>query len=277
MSAAGGGPAPSPGATPAPPDAPVATVLGHVEPAMGTMFSFSVEPGAVPPTLARRAVDRACRRLHRLERIFTTWDPASPMSRLRRGELPMSEAPPEIPPVLDLCETARELSGGWFDPWAMPGGVDPTGLVKGWAVERALDVLRDAGVSAAMLNGGGDIAVHGRPATGGRWRIGIRHPWRPGALACVVAVDHAVATSGTYERGPHLLDPRSGRPAPAAASATVAGPSLAIADALATALAAGGDEVLARLEAVDGYDGYLVRADGTEAATAGMDFADNAG
>jgi len=276
MSAAGGGPATSPDATPAPPGAPGA-VLGHVEPAMGTMFSFTVEPGAVPPGTARQAIERACRRLHRLERIFTTWDPASPMSRLRRGELPMTEAPPEIPPVLDLCDAARELSGGWFDPWAMPGGVDPTGLVKGWAVERALDVLGDAGVPAALLNGGGDIAALGRPTAGGRWRIGIRHPWRADALACVVAVDHAVATSGAYERGPHLLDPRSGRPAPAAASATVTGPSLAIADALATALAVGGDEVLARLETVDGYDGYLVRADGTEAATGGMDFADHAG
>lgn len=276
MSAAGGGPATPPDATPAPPDA-TGAVLGHVEPAMGTMFSFTVEPGEVPADAARRAIGRACRRLHRLERIFTTWDPDSPMSRLRRGALPLEEAPPEIPPVLGLCEAAREVSGGWFDPWAMPGGVDPTGLVKGWAIERALDVLKEAGVPAALLNGGGDVAVHGRPAHGGRWRIGIRHPWRADALACVVDVDHAVATSGAYERGPHLVDPRSGRPALAAASATVTGPSLALADALATALAVGGDDVLARLEAVGGYEGYLVRADGTESETSEMAFADAAG
>jgi thiamine biosynthesis lipoprotein len=275
MSAAGGGLANSPGATSAPPGAPDG-VLGHTETAMGTVFSFTVETGALRPAAARQAIGRACRRLHRLERIFTTWDPASPMSRLRRGELSMSEAPPEVPPVLDLCAAVRELSGGWFDPWAMPGGVDPTGLVKGWAIERALEVLEEAGVPAALLNGGGDIAALGRSAGGDRWRIGVRHPWRADALACVVFVDHAVATSGAYERGPHLVDPRSGRPAPAAASATVTGPSLAIADGLTTALAVGGSEVLARLEALAGYEGYLVGADGTEAETSGMAFADEA-
>lgn len=68
--------------------------------------------------------------------------------------------------VLDLCENARRASGGWFDPWAMPAGVDPTGLVKGWAVEQALAVLHEAGMEAAMVNGGGDIAVFGAPARG---------------------------------------------------------------------------------------------------------------
>lgn len=248
--------------------------MAHVEQAMGTVFSFTVYAGAVSHTRAREAVGDACALLHRLDAVFSTWDRQSPMSRVRRGELALADAPSEVGDVLGLCTTAKELSGGWFDPWAMPGGVDPTGLVKGWAIERALDVVRVSGVRAALLNGGGDIAAHGEPEPGQPWRIGIRHPWRVDALACIVAVRRSVATSGSYERGPHLVDPHSGRAVPAAASATVTGPSLAMADALATALAVGGDDVLARLTGLKDYDGYLIRADGTEASTPDMAFVD---
>ena len=240
---------------------------------MGTVVSFTVHPGPLAEPELREAVADACRVLHHLDDTFSTWKPESPMSRLRRGELTMAEVPPEVPLVLELCAEARDLSGGWFDPWAMPGGVDPTGLVKGWAVEQAVEVLRRAGVAAALLNGGGDLVALGRPPATGPWRIGIRHPWDAAALACVVDLERAIATSGSYERGAHLVDPRTGQPTAAAASATVTGPSLAIADALATALAVGGDEVLALVAELPGYDGYLIRADATEASTGAMAFA----
>lgn len=247
--------------------------VAHAEPVMGTVVSFTVHGGALGERAVRRALDEACRLLHRHDETFSTWKPHSPMSRLRRGEISLDEAPGEMRLVLDLCDQARQLSGGWFDPWAMPGGVDPTGLVKGWALEEALGVLRSAGVDAALVNGGGDLASLGRPRPDESWRVGVRHPWDQAALACIVELDGAVATSGSYERGPHLLDPGTGRFTMAAASATVTGPSLAMADALATALAVGGDDVLARIAALEGYDGYLVGADASEASTQTMAFA----
>ncbi len=251
-----------------PPERPVV----HVEPVMGTMVSFTVHRGSLPEAIVEAALQEACLLLHHHDETFSTWKPHSPVSRLRRGEISLDEAPAEVRRVLELCAQAREMSGGWFDPWAMPGGVDPTGLVKGWALEEALGVLGAAGIDAALVNGGGDLASLGRPRPEEPWRVGIRHPWNPDALACIVELEGAVATSGTYERGPHLIDPHTGRPAPAAASATVSGPSLAMADALATALAVGRDEVLARIEGLDGYDGYLIGADASEAATATMAF-----
>ena len=154
----------------------------------------------------------------------------------------------------------------------MPGGVDPTGLVKGWAVERALAVLRAAGIPAALINGGGDVAAYGGPAPGEPWRIGVRHPWRPGALAGIIEVQAAVATSGTYERGSHLIDPHTGRAGSRAVSATVTGPSLTLADALATAVAVGGDEALGLVAGLEGYEGYLIRPDGSETGTGGITF-----
>ncbi|MHB1712918.1 MAG: FAD:protein FMN transferase, partial [Acidimicrobiales bacterium] len=137
-------------------------------------------------------------------------------------------------------------------------------------VERALDVLVEAGVPAAMVNGGGDIATWGRPPSGERWRIGIQHPWSETGLACIIEVDAAVATSGTYQRGLHLFDPRTRRPGTRAASATVTGPSLAFADAYATALAVGGDAAFDLIDDVDGYAAYLIRSDGSERLGGGI-------
>lgn len=245
---------------------------------MGTVVSLAVDGGALPPVAVAGAVDAACAELHRADRIFSTWTAWSPMSRLRRGVARLDDFPDdvagELAGVLALCADARRLADGWFDPWAMPGGVDPTGLVKGWALERAMAVLDGAGVRAAVVNGGGDVVVHGPAPDPGGWRIGVRHPWRPDGLACVVAVDHALATSGGYERGAHLVDPRTGEhTAGAVASASVTGPSLAIADALATGLAVGGEQALAAVARAPGYEGYLIGLDGSETATEGFPFA----
>ena len=246
--------------------------LAHAEPAMGTVFSFAVITGALPQAAVRAAVAGACEVLHHCDAVFSTWDETSPVSRFRRGEVTLSQMPPEFHEVLEECRAGKQASDGWFDPWAMPGGFDPTGLVKGWATERALGVLRDAGAPAALINGGGDVAAFGSPGGGQRWRVGIRHPWRPDALAGIVETTGAVATSGCYERGPHLIDPRTGQPASQAASATVTGPRLALADALATGVAVGGDEALPAVSRLAGYAAHLIRSDGSETSTGGIEF-----
>lgn len=245
----------------------------HDEQVMGTVASFTVEAGSLSPGEVKATVATACAELHRLDTMFSTWQDESPMSRLRRGDLELAEAPPEISEVLDLCRAVKSATAGWFDPWSMPGGVDPTGLVKGWAVERAAGVLRRAGAGSAMVNAGGDIAAFGQPSPGQNWWIGIRHPWRVDALACVLEIVSAVATSGTYERGEHLVDPFTGEHASRVASATVTGPNLAIADALATALAVSGEMGLDFVRDAVGYDAYLILPDGSEVSTDGITFA----
>jgi len=243
----------------------------HAEPVMGTVVSLSVHDVA-SGTDVRVAIEAACRRLHQLDALLTLWDPTSPMSRVRAGQLALDEAPEELATVLALCREATAISGGWFDPWAMPGGVDPTGLAKGWVLEQAVASLRNHGVRAAMVNGGGDVALLGTPRGDDSWRIGIQHPWRRDTLAAVLEARAAVATSGSYERGAHLINPFSGQPAVGVASATVVGTSLAMADALATGLAVGGDAALDVVRRLEGYEGYLIGADGTETSTPGIDF-----
>jgi thiamine biosynthesis lipoprotein len=237
--------------------------LKHVERVMGTAVSFDVR-GGTPEALAD-----ACAVLHMADAVFSTWEPDSPMTRVRRGELSVGDVPREIAEVLALCAEAKRMSGGWFDPWGMPGGVDPTGLVKGWAAQRAADVLRAAGAEAAMVNAAGDIVTFGEPEPGRAWQLGIRDPREPGRIGWVVVVrDGAVATSAAYERGDHVLDPHTGAPARAALSATVAGPDLALADALATGLFAAGVAGLPLVDEQPGYEALLVGLGGETHMTA---------
>ncbi len=245
--------------------------MRHAEEVMGTVVSFDLRLGRLSEREGRSALQAACARLHHLDAVFSTHRPQSPMSRLRRGEIELETAPEEIAEVLELCADARRLSGGWFDPWAMPGGVDPTGLVKGWAAERALDELRGAGVRAAMVNAAGDVATFGEPDRGRPWRMGIADPFGPERIAWAVDVAGAVATSGTYERGAHVLDPRTAAPATGVASATVTGPDLGVADALATGLLAGGQPVFDRVVSLRDYAALYLDAAGMWHATPSME------
>jgi thiamine biosynthesis lipoprotein len=248
---------------------------------MGTVVSFSImeERNTTTEGGARAAgarIDDARRRaeawLRWVDDVFSTWKPQSPVSRLRRGEIGLGDAPPEVAEVLELCRRARVASDGWFDPWAMPGGVDPTGLVKGWAAQRALAEFGRAGAPAAMINAGGDIAVYGRPAPGQPWRIGIQHPLAADRILLTVDLEGAgaVATSGSYERGAHLVDPLSGRPTTALLSATVIGHDLGFADALSTGLYASGGELLEHISRLAGYHGFIVDGRGRVHASRGF-------
>ncbi len=241
---------------------------------MGTAVTIDIFPAdhTSPPEVSL-GLARARATLRRADAVFSTWKVDSPMSRLRRGEIRCEEAPPEVADVLERCAVARELSRGWFDPWAMPGGVDPTGYVKGWAAQRALADLVSSGMSGAMVNAAGDIAGFGGPDATSPFRIGIVNPSAPRELACVVELTGTIATSGCYERGNHLIDPRTGRATARADSASVSGPDLGVADALATALVVAGDEGLDWFESLDGYEALVIGSDGTWRWTDAFPFA----
>jgi FAD:protein FMN transferase len=166
--------------------------------------------------------------LREVDAIFSTYREDSEISRLDRGELTLADCRPEVDEVLGECLRLERLTGGAFS--ARPAGrLDPSGYVKGWAVAEAARRLE---AQRFCINAGGDIVARGRPA----WRIGIRHPEQHDRQAAVLAVeDVAVATSGEYEQGAHIVDPRTGRPPTGVLSVTVAGPYLGTADAYATA------------------------------------------
>lgn len=258
---------------------PASTLVGpltihHLEHVMGTVVVIDVNLDREDQRLdAASGIERAAEILHAADAVFSTWKEDSQINQVRRGDITIAKASSEMADVLEACTIAKDLSQGWFDPWAMPGGVDPTGFVKGWAAQRALDELRTTGATSAIVNAAGDIATFGRPQTDAPFRIGIVDPYAPQSLAFVVELSGAIATSGTYERGEHLLDPRSGRHLSRAVSASVVGPDLGMADAFATALAISGEQGLAFIEPHEGYEGLLMCSNGAWKWTAGFPFA----
>ncbi|MGS2586880.1 FAD:protein FMN transferase [Streptomyces hebeiensis] len=244
--------------------------LRHVEESMGTVFSFDIR-GVTDEARVRAGLRAAVASLHRVDEIFSTFRPDSQIMRLGRGELTPAECVTEVPEVLDLCAAAERESDGWFST-RHAGRLDPAGLVKGWAVERAVRMIASSGAESVCLNGGGDVQLHGGP-----WRVGIADPLRPGALATVVEAPEgqeglAVATSGPAERGCHVLDPHTGEPpVHGLASITVVCPTgLTAADARATAAYAMGEEARDWLEALPDAEGFAVTATGGTWTTTGF-------
>jgi FAD:protein FMN transferase len=238
----------------------------HAEHCMGTVFSFDLRPPYVPAAVLEDVIAW----LHRIDATFSTYRPGSDISRLARGEITVAGCAPEVREILGLCDRLREATGGCFSAYAS-GTLDPSGIVKGWAIERAAAMLRRAGSRNHSVNGGGDLRLDGGPEPDRPWQIGIADPLRPGAVGTVIAGrDLAVATSGTAERGAHIIDPRTGLPPEGLASVTVVGPSLTTADAYATAAFVMGDTARTWIESLPGHEAHAVTADGRTWTTSGL-------
>jgi FAD:protein FMN transferase len=238
-----------------------------VAPIMGTTVSFDVRDAGVGPEVLRSA--HAV--LEELEERFSTFRPGSEISRLGRGELPADECHPDVREVLAACAVLRAESGGAFDA-VRDGRLDPSGYVKGWAAERAADVLRAAGARDFTVNVGGDIVCAGEPEPGRPWRVGVRGPDDAGSVLLVLGVrDGAVATSGLYERGDHVAHGATGEVPAAWRSITVLAPDLATADAVATAALAMGEAGPAWAAARPGCEVAAVDAAGRLVTTPGIE------
>jgi thiamine biosynthesis lipoprotein len=240
-------------------------VTVHVEHCMGTVFTIDVrDPGDWTGPIAE-----VVGWLHRVDRVFSTFRPDSDLSRLHRGEVALADAAPHLAKVLELCERCEAETDGYFTArWR--GVPDPTGLVKGWAVERASELLRGHGSRDHAVNGGGDVQLAGESAPGRPWRVGISDPADARKILTVVTGrDFAVATSGTAERGAHIVDPVTGAPARTFAAVTVTGPSLTRADAYATAAVAMGERVFDWARGLREYDVLVVESGVERWVTAG--------
>ena len=236
---------------------------------MGLPVSVLARGERAGSAAADAAVREVFAELTVVDRVFSPYKLNSAVSRLAREEVGWDGVDPVVRDVAERCVAAREWTGGLFDAELPDGGWNPSGLVKGWAVERAGERLREVGEVDWCLNAGGDVLVvcpSGEPFT-----IGIQDPRDPGnVLASLARAGGAVATSGTAARGAHLYDPRTGGAVVSRwLSVSVSGPSLEYADVLATAAFVAGEDWPSVVARRPGYEGLVVLADGNLFATAG--------
>lgn len=215
----------------------------------------------LPAGEAERLADQVFAWLHEVDRRFSTYRADSEVNRLQRGEVRIEDCSADLRAVLECCADLWLQTDGYFDIYA-GGGLDPSGYVKGWAVQVASEMLSASGAINHLVDAGGDIQTRGRPTPGEDWRIGIRHPWQGSKVCWVLSgTDLAVATSGTYERGWHVVDPRTGARAGALRSVSVVGRDLGLADAYATAAVAMGERALAWLDCLVGHEFLVITED----------------
>lgn len=233
--------------------------VGHV---MGMPISLALRGRHAGDLESEGAWVEAIATLRDVDRVFSTYRTDSFVSRLDAGRLDLRDCPPEVAEVLAVGERARRESGGAFDV-RRGGRLDPSGVVKGWAVERAARPLRRLADTDFCLSAGGDMVCHVADPARAPWRIGVEDPHDPMRVVAVVPVRHgAVATSGLAHRGGHVTDARTGEVPTALASVTVVADDLVTADVDATAafaLGADGPDWLARRA---GRCGLVVIADG---------------
>jgi len=208
-------------------------------------------------------LDAAFAELRRADELFSPFREDSAVSLINRGLTNETSAGTVVGEVLDLCRTFSGRTDGYFDAWAT-GRLDPCGLVKGWAIRRAAAVLANAGHTDYYVDGAGDVLAHGGP-----WRVGIRHPVRRDRVVEVLEIrDLAVATSGIYEKGPHIVDPHTSRPMSELVSLSVIGPDIVAACAYATAGIAMGRRAVAFIDAIPSYEALAIDIDLFAASTA---------
>jgi FAD:protein FMN transferase len=225
--------------------APTRRYVAHV---MGMPISLALRGRHADDAAGALAWEAALEVLRAADDVFSTYRADSVISRLGRGEITLADCPPEVAAqvgqVLTLGDAAERESGGAFAV-RRDGVLDPSGVVKGWAAERAAVALAALPDTDFCLSAGGDLTCRTHDRTGAPWRIGIEDPHDPSRLVAVVPVHTgAVATSGAARRGVHVVDARTGRPPVGVASVTVIGASLTAVDIDATAAyALGGDAV----------------------------------
>jgi len=219
-----------------------------------------------------RAAEAAFQYFNNVDERFSPYKPASELSAMNRGELRGARLSAEMTEVLGLAELTRHETAGYFDIRRPDGLIDPSGLVKGWAIRNAARLVEGLGFRNYCLEAGGDIQCRGHNERGQCWRVGIRSPFSEQEIIKVlVPGDAGIATSGSYVRGEHIYDPHRATAASGdIAGMTIVGPDAYEADRFATAAFAMGRDGIAFIEASSGLEGYAIDSNHVATMTSGF-------
>ncbi|RTL97328.1 MAG: FAD:protein FMN transferase [Hyphomicrobiales bacterium] len=207
-----------------------------------------------------------------VDRRFSTYRQDSEISAINRGDIPVRDWSGQMMDVIRIAELTRRETAGYFDIHKPDGALDPSGIVKGWAIRNAAEIVRRADVSDFFIEAGGDIQSCGRNASGRDWSVGIRNPFQANEIVKVIYPrGHGVATSGTYARGQHIYNPHAAHdPISDIVSLTVIGSDVLEADRFATAAFAMGRDGILFIEQTQGLEGYLIDSNRRATPTSGF-------
>ena len=222
---------------------------------------------------AEKAIGKAFSYFKSVDERFSTYKPDSEISRINRHELAETDSSTDMKEIMALAQQTKNDTGGYFDILNREGILDPSGIVKGWAIRNAAKLISRAGFKDFFVDAGGDIQTSGMNEKGEPWTVGIRNPFKQEEIVKKVLLqDAAIATSGTYIRGQHIYDPKErGRLITDIVSLSVVGPDIYEADRFATAAFAMGKDGISFIEKLSGYEGYMIDKDGIATMTSGFE------
>lgn len=213
---------------------------------------------------ANRDIEKVFDYFESVDEKYSPFKETSEVGKLNRGEKVSSE----MKEILRQAQDLKKETGGYFDIVKPNGKIDPSGIVKGWAIKNAADILRKEGLKKFFVDAGGDAEIVGK-----NWKWGIRNPFNIHQIVKVLKLsDCGIATSGTYERGQHIYDPITKKAEITdIVSITVIGPNVYEADKFATPAFAMGKDGINFIESIKGLEGYMIDKDGIATMTSGFE------
>ena len=250
------------------PNAAAYVMLRQTQAIMGMPVTVAIRDGAG----SAAHMDLVFAHFRAVDERFSPFNPASEVARINRGEVPDDTHSLQMREVLSLAADTCVRTQGYFNVRRPDGMLDPSGIVKGWAIQKAALMLAELGHADFFVDAGGDIQSRGRNEDDAEWRIGIRNPFRSDQIVKVLCPRGAgIATSGSYLQGAHIYDPhRPGQAPMDIVSLTVIGPDILEADRFATAAFAMGRQGLVFIEAMPGFEAYAIDVRGMAGMTGGL-------
>jgi thiamine biosynthesis lipoprotein len=204
-----------------------------------------------------------------LDAQFSTYKKTSDVSLFNKHKLPESKQNSSFKDVFSACDYWKAQTHGAFDAF-YEGSYDPSGYVKSLAIHQASELLRAAGIGYFTVNASGDVLVASNIAES--WNVALQNPKnKHGSIGTIRAKNLAIASSGTYERGAHITNPKSGKPVRSLLGITVIGRDIIAADVLATAAFASETSWNTLIDDFDGYEALVILKDGTVQMSSGFE------
>jgi thiamine biosynthesis lipoprotein len=225
-------------------------------------------------TAKQNAVDTIFDYFKYVDETFSTYKTASEISKINDGLIKPENFSADIKEVFGLSEKTKQETDSYFDIVNNQGIYDPSGLVKGWAIFNAAKLLEKLGHSNFYVEAGGDIQVSGKNTQNKPWKIGIKNPFNVKEIVKSVSLknNEGIATSGAYERGAHIYNPKNRQQQLAEiVSITVIGPNIYEADRFATAAFAMQKKGINFIERLPGLEGYSIDSKGIATMTSGFE------